>query len=678
MGSLQTKSSNWVIWAVAALLLVCLCVILMIVVGVAVYYLANNADSLIGLPTTMTQTVEPPVALTRPPIESVSGDTADTLAAIIVPESDPYDLACRLRAICGVDKTLPAPAKPYAVGDTRKFWIMNQDTIQNFQINATLHYITPHSYFWVEDGVEVDNQDVSTLMTDFEDKIYPTDRRFFGSEWTPGVDSDPHVYILYARGLGASTGGYYSTPDEYNPLVRQDSNAAELFVFNADGMPPLNDEYIYGTLAHEFQHMIHWNLDRNESTWINEGFAELAAFINGYSVGGSDWAYTRNPDLSLNDWTSLSDSPEVTSRHYGEAFLFMAYFLDRFGDNATQALVKDQEHGLTSVDHVLQGLKLADPKTGKPILADDVVLDWMLAMYLGDGSVGDGRYAFHNYPDAPQTSATQNISQCPASPLRGSVSQYGPEYVEITCAGDHSIEFVGSTIARVLPADPHSGSYAFWSNKGDESDMTLSRDFDFSSVTGPIELSYWTWYDIEDGWDYLYLEASTDGQGWQIIKTPSCSDKDLSGNAFGCGYTGKSGGGSQSSWIQESVDLSSYAGKKIKLKFEYVTDAALNGEGLLLDDLAVKAVNYTEDFEAGQDEWRPEGFARIQNVLPQTFRLALIVSADQGTTVQYIDVRDDQTATIPVSLGSGESAVLVVTGTQRFTRLPAGYSVEVK
>ena len=63
-----------------------------------------------------------------------------------------------------------------------------------------------------------------------------------------------------------------------------------------------------------------------------------------------------------------------------------------------------------------------------------------------------------------------------------------------------------------LPADAHSGKYAFWSNKGDSSDMTLTRSFDFTEVNGPIEFSYWTWYDIEKGYDYVYLEASTDGQ----------------------------------------------------------------------------------------------------------------------------------------------------------------------
>ena len=154
--------------------------------------------------------------------------------------------------------------------------------------------------------------------------------------------------------------------------------------------------------------------------------------------------------------------------------------------------------------------------------------------------------------------------------------------------------------------------------------------------------------------------------------------EDQSGNSYGCGYTAKSGGGEHGGLDQESGDLSTYAGKRVQLRFEYVTDAALNGEGLLLDDLSVAAVDYSTDFETDDGGWTPNGFARIENVLPQTFRLARSSSARKGTTVESIAVNADQTASVPISLASGERAVLVVTGTQRFTRLPAGYSIEVK
>jgi hypothetical protein len=358
-----SKSSNWIVYAAVGVAVACLCAVIVFVCAAAVYIVSRNVEGGPAL-TDFTTTQEPTVPVSRPPAVSISPRTEETLLAVIVPDNDPYELACRLKSICDVDRTLPAPTTAYSVGDRREFWVLNSDTIENFRVPAVLRHITPHSYFWVEEGVEADTADIAALMTAFEEQIYPTNRRFFGSEWSPGVDSDPHIYVLYVRGIGASTGGYYSTADEFNPLVREYSNAAELFVFNADGMS-LTNEYTFGTLAHEFQHMIHWNLDRNESTWINEGFAELAAFLNGYTVGGADFAYARDPGIPLNDWTSLSDSPEVTSRHYGQAFLFVTYFLDRFGDEATQLLVQDQENGLTSVDNVLEMLNITDPQSGR-------------------------------------------------------------------------------------------------------------------------------------------------------------------------------------------------------------------------------------------------------------------------------------------------------------------------
>lgn len=678
-----SKGTNWNLIIAIAVVVGCLC-LLAVAAGVGAYfYFSAGIQATPTAPSYTSATASPqgspetPSGLNRPPLASIPSDTADTLQAEIVPNNDAYELACRLKNVCDAPHTLPGPAAPYKVGDRRKFWVLNSDTIDFFQVDTTLRYITPHSYFWAQDGVDARDKDIADLMNAFEDKIYPTDRRFFGSEWTPGVDNDPHIYILYVGNVGASTGGYYSTPDEYNPLVRKYSNGHELFVFNADGNS-LTDEYTYGTLAHEFQHMIHWASDRNETTWLNEGASELASFLNGYTVGGWDMAYAENPDLSLTDWTSLSDDPEITGRHYGESFLFLTYFLDRFGSEATQALVKDPENGLTSVDDVLKTLNITDKQTGQQITADDVAMDWMVALYLGDGSVGDGRYVYHNYPGAPRTGPTQKIQNCPGSPLVGSVSQYGPEYIQITCRGDHQISFTGSTAAGVLPAQPHSGKYAFWSNKGDLSDMTLTRQFDFTNVSGPIKFSYWTWYDLEKGYDYLYLEASTDGAHWDILKTPSCTSKDKSGNAFGCGYNAESGGGDTAKWINEEVDLSQYAGKSVQLRFEYVTDEGVNGEGLLLDDLSIPAVNYSADFEDGEDGWDGAGFVRIENMLAQTYRIDLVIKASGKTTVQAIPLTPDQKAEIPLSLGPGESATLVVTGTQRFTRLPAAFNIQVK
>ena len=104
------------------------------------------------------------------------------------------------------------------------------------------------------------SRDIKALMDAFENKIYPTDREFFGSEWTPGVDDDPHIYVLYTGGLGSTVAGYYYYPDEYPPQIFQYSNAHEMFYISSS--ESLSSAYTYGTLAHEFQHMIHWYQDQ--------------------------------------------------------------------------------------------------------------------------------------------------------------------------------------------------------------------------------------------------------------------------------------------------------------------------------------------------------------------------------------------------------------------------------
>jgi len=96
----------------------------------------------------------------------------------------------------------------------------------------------------------------------------------------------------------------------------------------------------------------------------------------------------------------------------------------------------------------------------------------------------------------------------------------------------------------------------------------------------------------------------------------------------------------------------------------------------LLDDIEVTAINYKSDFEADDGGWIAEGFVRVQNVLPQTFRLALIQT--NGNNVEIIPVGADQTASVSLSLSAGDKAYLVVTGTTRFTRELASYQIEIK
>jgi immune inhibitor A len=663
----QASNVPKIVGVIVAILVCCSCVAIAAagVIGYQAFTLLPSEISTAISPTEEFTTPVPIPTLERPSQDSVSTETLETLGQTLVPENDPYELACRLEEICNVPRTVQA--KSYNVGDKEKFWLINSDVNEHSQIEATLLYITPHSYFWAEDGSEVNESDMKALMDTFEKKIYPTDREFFGSEANPGVDGDPHIYVIYAGNLGSNVGGYFNSSDGYNPLVNEFSNAHETYVMV--NTRELGDTYAYATLAHEFVHMIQDASDRNDVSWLNEGFAELGAFLNGYYEGGADWLYVQNPDLQLNTWVDNA-SPDF-SAHYGQSFLYLTYFLDRFGEEATKALTNNPENDLTSVDDTLAQLNITDPQTGKPITADDMFMDWAVTMYLMDGSVGDGRYHYKNYPDAPQVTTSESISSCPQS-MGGSVNQYGMDYYPINCAGDYTLQFTGSTIAGLLPVDAHSGNYSFWSNRGDESDMTLTHEFDFTNVSGPINMSFAMWYDLETDYDYVYLEASTDGETWQILTTPSGTGDNPTGGSYGWGYNGQT-----NAWKTEEVDLSEFARQKVRIRFEYITDAVLNGEGFLLDDVQIDAINYQSDFEADDGGWEAAGFARVENVLPQTYRLALITKGNT-TTVTQIPLNADQTAEIPLSLGSGDEAVLVVTGTTRFTRLPAAYQIEIK
>ncbi len=627
-------------------------------------------------PSTTTPSTTPLISAAPLPTETplVAGDnpteTLKTLRDTLLPISNLADIAQRLLGKVGIPPTEPPPAEPLKVGDQEKFWLSNSDTNDNFQVDTTLRFISEHAYFWVQDDLAYNQADLEKLARTFDNRIYPTDREFFGSEWNPGIDGDPRLHVLYAKNLGSSIAAYFSANDEYPPELQKYSNAHELFVLNADEVR-FSQEYTYATLAHEFQHMIHWNQDLNEEIWLNEGFSDLAAFLNGYRIGGHDRLYIFDPDLQLNDWPG--DTKEAAP-HYGASFLFTAYFLDRFGESATKAIVADPANGLDSFDDVLKREGITDTVTGNPIGADDVFIDWGITNYLQNEKVGDGRFTYYNYPEAPKASETKKITNCSQDPQTRQVHQYGVEYLLIQCRGDQTLHFEGSVQVDLVPTEPHSGSYAFWSNQGTSSDVTLTRSFDFSGVSGPLTMTYWTWYDLEKDFDYLYVEASTDGQRWEILHTPSGTDSDPTGANLGWGYTGLSGGQGPA-WIDETVDLSQYAGQVVQLRFEYLTDLTVVDGGFLLDDLSIPAVDYFTDFEGNDGGWTADGFARIQPVLPQNFRLALI-SLGHIPQVQYIPLAADNSADIPLQFGQGiDKYMLVVTGTTRYTRQYAAYRI---
>jgi hypothetical protein len=590
-------------------------------------------------------------------------------ASVEIPPRDLRQLALALRpGVTEIPEVVNATPPSHEVGDTAEFWVSNSDTQEHFKVTAELRHITPHVYMWVQQGLRLDQRDLEASAERFETKTYPTNREFFGSEWTPGVDNDPHLSILHARGLGENVAGYYSSADEFSRLVNPYSNEREMFYISADvGSTRPNTSFYDGTLAHEFQHMIHWANDRNEDSWVNEGMSELAGFLNGFDPGGADIAYSQQPDTQLNTW---ADPSEGNIEHYGASYLFNTYFLDRFGEEPTKGVVKSPRNGIAGYNEALE-------QAGRPERFDDVFADWVVANMLDRPDAAPaGDYGYTDI-DPSRPAVIETHRRYPAEG-QTQVEQYGVDYIELRGGESYTVDFEGQTENVIVDADLQ-GAYSWWSNRGDDSDSRLTRAIDLTGVDSAT-LRFSTWYDIEEGWDYAYVAVSTDGgEKWQLLPGRHTTDENPVGNAFGVGWTGISGGGDAPVWVEEEVDLTPFAGQEVLLRFEYVTDDAVNEAGFLLDDISIEEIGFHDDGENGPSGWESEGWLLTDNKLEQRWLVQLIRANNDAVSVEMIPVGSDGRGQLTTEgIAPGEDVVLAVSGLTQHTTEPASYSYAIR
>lgn len=593
--------------------------------------------------------VEPTTTTTATPVAREASlpplSTEQKLLQAVIPVRDQRLLAMRLKYGGEDIPQLSAEPTDFQIGESRTFWVTdNQDTPpRQFQATAILQYRTDHSYWWVEEGFTVNESGLARSARQFEAQTYPTNRAFFGSEWSPGVDQDERVHIFMGNVPGVA--GYFSASNEYTRQAEPYSNEHEMFFINLKAITPGND-YFDGVLAHEFQHMIHWHQDRNEDTWINEGMSELATYLNGYGSSNFVGAYTSAPDTQLTGW---ADSPGSALADYGASFLFMLYFLQQYGEDVTQAIVANPQNGVLGFDTTLADYGHTDR-------FEDIFADFLAANYLDNEQWG-----YQDFSPG-QVSISARHADYPIT-KEATVYQYGSDYIEL--AGPVTLTFTGSTRVKVIDNDPHSGRYYWYSHRGDDSNSRLTRAFDLSQVD-TATLSYWTWYDIESDWDYGYVEISTDGgQSWTILQTPHSATENPSGNAYGPGYTGSSGG-----WLHEELDISAYAGQPVLIRFEYVTDDAVNHAGWTVDDISLPEIGFYDDVENGPAEWQAEGFVRIDNILAQEFLVQIL---EMGPEVRRTILTLDETNRGSYTIDEAEQAILIISGLTPVTTEPASY-----
>jgi len=103
--------------------------------------------------------------------------------------------------------------------------------------------------------------------------------------------------------------------------------------------------------------------------------------------------------------------------------------------------------------------------------------------------------------------------------------------------------------------------------------------------TNAAILNFWTKWDIESSWDFGTIEISTNNGGsWQYLRAPNMSlSADQGAQPAGAyGYDG-----TQSTWIEQDIDISSYTGHNILLRFNMATDWSVQKDGWYLDDISV-------------------------------------------------------------------------------------------
>ncbi|RMI37564.1 M6 family metalloprotease domain-containing protein [Streptomyces triticirhizae] len=168
------------------------------------------------------------------------------------------------------------------------------------------------------------------------------------------------------------------------------------------------------------------------------------------------------------------------------------------------------------------------------------------------------------------------------------------------------VELPEKTVTHEI-AEPAEGEAQWWSGSGDDLSNTLTRTVDLTGAsTASLDLT--GWWNIEEGYDNLYVEASTGG-AW----TP------LEGTVDGEPLPQDSAGRSVVTGVSDghralSYPLDAYAGSSVDIRFRYQTDGGLAEIGFTADEITVTAdgeVVFSDNAEEGEGDWEADGFSVV-------------------------------------------------------------------
>jgi len=198
---------------------------------------------------------------------------------------------------------------------------------------------------------------------------------------------------------------------------------------------------------------------------------------------------------------------------------------------------------------------------------------------------------------------------------------------------------------------PYSGAYEWYS----DAEAWAWRSFyqTFSIPAGGATLNFYTLFEIEEDWDYGYVEVyDQDTGGWYTLDAAGTVDyvahgqdnpntpagrepTDYEAAGRWHAFTGYSGG-----WVPVSMDLSPFAGHAIDLYFTTWQDGAFTLQMMYVDDIAIPEIGFFDDVEAGEDGWVSTGWYVTDGIL------------DNGYGVVTIDTKWVPVARYPAPAGN--------------------------
>ncbi|QZY29948.1 immune inhibitor A domain-containing protein [Nocardioides coralli] len=140
------------------------------------------------------------------------------------------------------------------------------------------------------------------------------------------------------------------------------------------------------------------------------------------------------------------------------------------------------------------------------------------------------------------------------------------------------------------------GEQYYYSDSGDDLNNWMAK-----GVAGGGDLTAKVRYEIEDGWDYAFLEARVDGSWVEVDNSEAYAGEDQSGfNSSGHGISGTTGG----DWVDLTATVPAAADA---IRWRYQTDGAYVLPGFQVDNITLDGTPIGTA-EGGADGWTLDGF----------------------------------------------------------------------